>query len=100
MFSPLICILLIRKKLVIIAGNCFKFNWTPKPQHRKRKTKRLSHMQTEPKAHTQTRKKASAATTHLKNVLNMLVMPEFSGAAGVSELDGGDEAGDVTEEDE
>ena len=29
----------------------------------------------------------------------MLVMPEFSGAAGVSELDG-DEAGDVTEEDE
>jgi hypothetical protein len=36
----------------------------------------------------------------LKNVLNMLVMPEFSGAAGVSELDGGDEAGDVTEEDE
>ncbi len=57
-------------------------------------------MQTEPKAHTQTRKKASAATTHLKNVLNMLVMPEFSGAAGVSELDGGDEAGDVTEEDE
>jgi hypothetical protein len=35
----------------------------------------------------------------LKNVLNMLVMPEFSGAAGVSELDG-DEAGDVTEEDE
>jgi hypothetical protein len=53
-------------------------------------------------AHTNTDEKLS---THLKNVLNMLVMPEFSAAAGgaavrgVRELDG-DEAGDGSEEEE
>jgi len=61
-------------------------------------------MQAETKhRHTHIHKQEKARATHLKKVLNMLVMPEFSGAAGgtagVSELDG-DEAGDVTEEED